>query len=252
MICGICCEEKDNIFFSFSNKKKGSLKSSCKECDKKYRKEYYKKNKEKVLLKNKDWAIKNKKKYEEGHKKYYQKNKEKIKERSKRWQNESAKAKTYLKKIKMVEKDCFEDNGLLVVKCSLCKKNMIPTNSQAQRRLYVLNVFGQGESRFYCSTECKLKCPVFQQHEHRKKEKPEQKRETSKEFDKIVFEERNNECEKCGSKEKLQIHHIKGYTQYPELRFDLNNVLLLCKECHKKAHSQDGCTATNYQCKNNI
>lgn len=36
-------------------------------------------------------------------------------------------------------------------------------------------------------------------------------------------------CQKCGSKEKLQIHHI-NYTH------ELQDCMLLCQDCHKKIH----------------
>jgi 5-methylcytosine-specific restriction endonuclease McrA len=44
-------------------------------------------------------------------------------------------------------------------------------------------------------------------------------------------------CQKCkvvGG--KLHAHHIKKFSEYPQLRFDVNNGIALCKECHKKIH----------------
>ncbi len=31
-------------------------------------------------------------------------------------------------------------------------------------------------------------------------------------------------------------HHIKSFTKHPLLRFDINNGIAICKECHKKEH----------------
>lgn len=39
-------------------------------------------------------------------------------------------------------------------------------------------------------------------------------------------------CEKIGG--ELQVHHIKRFSQFPESRFDLNNGVTMCIDCHKK------------------
>lgn len=54
-----------------------------------------------------------------------------------------------------------------------------------------------------------------------------------------AFSRDNYQCQKCGSKERLEIHHIKPWIKYPDLRFDLNNITTLCRDCHnflKPAH----------------
>jgi len=41
-------------------------------------------------------------------------------------------------------------------------------------------------------------------------------------------------CKKRGG--KLCAHHIKDWKDYPNLRFNLNNGITLCKECHQLEH----------------
>lgn len=43
-------------------------------------------------------------------------------------------------------------------------------------------------------------------------------------------------CEFCGSKEKLEAHHVFRWSEYPAGRIDLRNGLCLCAECHAKQH----------------
>lgn len=51
---------------------------------------------------------------------------------------------------------------------------------------------------------------------------------------KSVLERDGNKCVKCGLSEKLAIHHIKPWKEYPELRFDLDNGITVCVYCHGK------------------
>ena len=57
-----------------------------------------------------------------------------------------------------------------------------------------------------------------------------------KEWRKSVFERDEYRCTKCSSNKDLHPHHIKAFAKYPELRFDLDNGITLCSECHGKEH----------------
>ncbi len=74
----------------------------------------------------------------------------------------------------------------------------------------------------------------------------------------------NKKCIKCGEvkdisgfhKDKdtidevqLHCHHIEGYTQNPLLGNDIDNVITLCKACHKEVHKLPGCNYQDLRCK---
>ena len=50
----------------------------------------------------------------------------------------------------------------------------------------------------------------------------------------LVLKRDNFSCTTCGVVGgKLEMHHIKEWRNYPELRYELDNVITLCNTCHK-------------------
>lgn len=60
----------------------------------------------------------------------------------------------------------------------------------------------------------------------------------SKKWSFLVKQKFNFTCQKCGSNKNLHAHHIKSWRKFPDLRFDLDNGLCLCKECHIIEHNK--------------
>ena len=63
------------------------------------------------------------------------------------------------------------------------------------------------------------------------------------EWRQTVFERDGFSCQHCGDKcgsgknVYLHAHHIKGFASHPELRFEESNGITLCKDCHRKEHT---------------
>ena len=52
---------------------------------------------------------------------------------------------------------------------------------------------------------------------------------------------RGNVCELCGrmgDEVFLELHHIKPIMKHPELARSLDNIMLVCHECHKGIHKE--------------
>ena len=47
-------------------------------------------------------------------------------------------------------------------------------------------------------------------------------------------------CGVCGIKKDLELHHLKKVSKYPELVYDENNVVFLCRSCHSLIHYGGG------------
>lgn len=51
------------------------------------------------------------------------------------------------------------------------------------------------------------------------------------------FEKHNYTCDKCGIRgTSIHAHHMNSWAFFKEERFDLNNLVCLCKKCHKEFH----------------
>ena len=56
-------------------------------------------------------------------------------------------------------------------------------------------------------------------------------------FREKVFKARGRKCEHCGSTIYLQVHHPKYRTGRKAWEYSTDEVVVLCRECHKKEHN---------------
>lgn len=56
-----------------------------------------------------------------------------------------------------------------------------------------------------------------------------------KELRTYLLKTKEYSCEKCGCY-AIYAHHIKPVSEYPELQFEISNILILCLECHRQQH----------------
>lgn len=55
-----------------------------------------------------------------------------------------------------------------------------------------------------------------------------------------VFQRDNYSCVECGCTRKVfNAHHVKSWKNYPELRFNIDNGITLCVNCHRKKHPRN-------------
>jgi hypothetical protein len=62
--------------------------------------------------------------------------------------------------------------------------------------------------------------------------------EEYREWRKTIFERDNYTCQECGERGvKLHVDHIKPFSLFPDLRFEISNGRTLCLGCHKNTNT---------------
>lgn len=265
-ICSKCQEKFPNTseYFHKDKSRHDKLNHKCKVCNKKsatdwaktnqkdrqnYMKKYNKTHKKEIREYKRKWNRKNSQYFKD----YRKKHKDKLNINAIKRSKQYAIYEIYALQLDFCEKvrQDPQNNNLLQVKCteSSCKKWLNPTNRQVQNRIKYIKGQELKEARFYCSDKCKQNCVIFNQIKYPKNNKPYYRREVQKELAGLVFTRDNYECQKCGNKEKIQCHHFDGILYEPLLSADIEECITLCKDCHKDAHSEDGCRYADLQCK---
>ena len=85
-------------------------------------------------------------------------------------------------------------------------------------------------SKYWTGRKKKEKCLTSEEHKLRMTKR-------YKEWRMKVFLRDNFTCQFCEKRGgRLEAHHIKSFADYPRLRFDVNNGITFCFDCHKLAH----------------
>jgi len=144
----------------------------------------------------------------------------------------------------------FIDNNILIAKCDYCGKLFELTTKQLKDRHININIKGLDNSRFYCSTECKQECPIFNKSAvmlikedgvNSGRLTKEYNREVQPELRQLVFERDNYTCQKCKQYGGcLHCHHLDPVSQNPIESADVDNCVTLCKNCHQNIHKKLG------------
>ena len=60
-------------------------------------------------------------------------------------------------------------------------------------------------------------------------------------FRRKIFGTRERKCVCCEQEiREMQLHHLNARNKFPEQTFDEDNVVIICKDCHKKFHDEYG------------
>jgi 5-methylcytosine-specific restriction endonuclease McrA len=234
-ICTKCKRELDVSYFSKRKDRKNRFTSWCADCFKQYRKDNA------AVIAKRD--------------KQRRKNNIALRiKQQKQYLNNNVLFKAYYKQLEVFEEiqRCPKKQNLLEAKCAYCGRWIKPTNLQVKNRLQAFNGTNLGESRFYCSENCKQACPTYNQNKYPKGFKQATSREVVPLLRQLVLERDNWTCQRCEATTEtvqLHVHHIIPYAQNKMQANDPDSCITLCKKCHKEVHSQEGCKYSDLKCK---
>lgn len=213
--CSRCGKEKTLVDFHKDKNRPNGRNSICKECRKAIDKNQYDTNRDRIVL------------------------------RKRNWRQESALYATFAHQFKFCNdvRRAKDNPDLLEIKCVKpgCPEWFKPTNSACQRRLDSLNHINKGEGNFYCSDKCKEECPIFGKSWWPEGEGPDNSRPGQAEWAKMVFERADGICEVEGCDEPASVaHHKNPVKTHPLESMDLDNGIAVCDKHNKEFHNQPG------------
>lgn len=135
-----------------------------------------------------------------------------------------------------------------IIQCDYCGKDLEPM-TQLQ--------INQNEHH-YCSRECMGKWRSEnvkgENHPSYNPDLTDEEREINrdypeyKEWIKSIYKRDNYQCQCCGKHGgDLNAHHIYSFTDYEDLRTEIDNGICLCKDCHTELHKEYGYKHTTWQ-----
>ncbi len=201
-------------------------------------------------------------------KQYTTTHKVQISAREERRRKGPASFSTYVSKFNTYEQRESAD-GKLEVPCKHCGLWFQPSLYAVTRHIDSVTGRRGGEANLYCSDKCKQKCSTFNRYSNRldlnsKQLDPDHElfnpelhaqwigantyRPDQAAWRKLVLQEQFDRlgkqcCEICEIEDvPFVAHHIEPVKRNPTLSADIDNGIVLCKECDKKVHKLPGCS----------
>lgn len=124
-----------------------------------------------------------------------------------------------------------------VLTCEACKKEFEKLKSNIKNSKF-----------YYCSMGCRAKhqATYIVKENHpcyivdRSSIIDRRKSEEGASWRLAVFKRDGYKCQCCRNHGKIHAHHLKSFTRFPELRYDIGNGVTLCEICHRGFHSVYG------------
>ena len=137
-------------------------------------------------------------------------------------------------------------------KSEIIKKQNIGKNKTSKKKTHICENCNKSFQHYYktrrfCSKKCSSEFMVRENSQSWKgglssENQILRKRKITEDWRKEVFARDNYTCQKCGLHSGngkaviLNAHHIKKWSEFPELRYDVDNGITLCYECHMEEH----------------
>lgn len=111
-----------------------------------------------------------------------------------------------------------------------------------------------GKKHLYCSRECKNEhngVLISGENHHRwnpdlsESDRVERRKYPEYlEWRSLIYVRDNYTCQRCGDNKggNLAAHHIYNYSEYPDIKTNVDNGITLCTDCHKGFHDNYGYT----------
>jgi len=96
------------------------------------------------------------------------------------------------------------------------------------------------ENKYYCGN-CVSKVYLYGKHNKRYSSFKEGRFNLEyRMMKRNVLSRDNYKCVCCRKDYKLEVHHLNGYDKFEDERYDVNNAVTLCKNCHDNFHARYG------------
>ena len=118
----------------------------------------------------------------------------------------------------------------VILKCKQCRKEFEVKNYRKDEAMF-------------CSRECAYK---YRDSNLSTENEKIRRNKDYKIWRELVFERDNWTCQKCLERGfELNAHHIENFSDNKDLRFNIDNGITLCRECHYKFHKIYGFNNNN-------